>query len=132
MYEEISLNTVKTKMYFNICLFNLSKVKEESDSNEKSIFPSNTGSSSGSCIDSKNWWANASSTLILLVGLRSSILSNKSTVSLVYPGKYSSKGVLAFDGKDSIYLRAYSLVICFFVSPSGVPLMLMIKLTYSM
>ena len=109
----------------------MSNVNDESSSNEKSIFPSNTGSSSGSCIDSKKGWAKASSTLILVAGFRSSILSNKSTVSFVCPGKYSINGVLAFWGKDSIYLRAYSFVICFLVSSSGVPLILMIKLTYS-
>ena len=112
-------------------LLSFSTVNEWSSSNEKSIFPSNSGSSSGSCIDSRKGWAKASSTFSLLNGFRSSILSKRSRASFGYPGKISSRGTLGLDGNDSMYFKAYSFVICCLVSASGVPLALIIRFTCS-
>ena len=83
-------------------------------------------------MDSKNGCSSASFTSILVDGLRSSILSSRSIASAGTPGNTSYRGTLALGGSESIYFKAYSLVICFFVSAFGVPLKLIIKFTYSM
>ena len=107
------------------------KSKLGSSSKEKSIAPTKAGSSSGSCIASMKGWLNASSTVILLRGLRSSILFNKSNASAGDPGNISERGIAGYGGRDSMYFKAYSFVISFLVSSSGVPLVVMIKFTYS-
>lgn len=119
------------KTYLRINLLILSRLSEGSSSNEKSSEPSNSGSSSGSCIDSKNGCFKASSTLILVVGSKSNMLSSKSWASLGKVGNYSANGTFSLWGRDSIYFKAYSLVICLLVLSSGVPRKLIIKLIYS-
>lgn len=93
--------------------------------------PSNTGSSSSSCIDSKKGCSSAYSTVIRLSGFKSSILSSKSRASAGKVGKSSCKGTFSFTGSDSIYFKAYSFDMCFFVAVSGVPLTLMMRFTCS-
>jgi len=123
---------IKTiNIYFKISLLTFSKVKFISSSKLKSIVPVKVGSSSGSCILSKNGWFNASSIRTLVCGFKSNILSNKSKASLGVVGNNSSRGTLPLEGKDSMYLRAYSFEICFFVSSSGVPLKFIMRLTCS-
>lgn len=84
-----------------------------SSSKLKSILPSNYGSSSSSCIDSKNGWHNASSTYILVSGFKSNMRSSKSKARDGIPGNKSSNGTLLLGGRDSMYFKANSFVMCF-------------------
>ena len=118
--------------YLSMSLLTFSKFKFWSSSNVKSMAPSKLGSSSGSCIVSRNGCMRASSTVILLLGFKSSILSRRSRHSGLPAGNNSIKGTLSLTGSDSMYLRAYSLDIYFLVWSSRVPRTLMIRLTCSM
>lgn len=89
----------------------LSMLNVWSSSKEKSIVPSNAGSSSGSCIDSMYGCFKASSMVILVAGFRSNILSKRSRASGGAVGKSSDKGTFSLTGRELMYLRAYSLEI---------------------